>query len=81
MARFELSVNPPYSPPCLLRGRQTRVCGVSLGRASSTAVIDKLGEYACGALGRETPQPLGPGSSPGQALTTPRDGRVVNKAG
>jgi len=33
----------------------------------------RTGEYACGALGRETPHPLG--------LTTPRDGRVVNKAG
>jgi len=33
----------------------------------------RTGEYASGALGRETPQT--------QDLTTPRDGRVVNKAG
>ncbi|MFN2333221.1 MAG: LAGLIDADG family homing endonuclease, partial [Wenzhouxiangellaceae bacterium] len=39
----------------------------------SVASPHRTGEYACGLLGRETPQPLG--------LTAPRDGRVVNKAG
>lgn len=39
----------------------------------SVAHPHRTGEYDCGALGRETPHPLG--------LTTPRDGRAVNKAG
>lgn len=39
----------------------------------SVAHPQRTGEHDCGALGRETPQPLD--------LTTPRDGRVVNTAG
>ena len=41
----------------------------------------RTGEYASGALGRETTRPQDPGSSPGQALAPPRYGTVVNKVG